>query len=184
MNHIDLLFRVLLVGVRAYELFRRGRLSLRDARDRRLLRCVILRRLRCGCLRLLQHLRWRRLRRGQRRVLDALQLGVGARQRGERVSEYMRASVYACFCVCSCVVAPVLLITPHRHVVHLALRHLLAKKTHLNPADGGLTLFPASLYCFLVRRLLLYNFGLFSFARAPPPAKGGRGPRRGPLWQV
>ena len=74
--------------------------------------------------------------------------------------------------------APVLLITPHRHVVHLALRHLPAKKTHLNPADGGLTIFLASIYCFVVRRLLLYNFGLFSVARAPPPG-GGAGPAQG-----
>ena len=77
--------------------------------------------------------------------------------------------------------AAVLLITPHRHVVHLALRHVPAKKTHLNPADGGLTIFLASLYCFVVRRLLLYDSGLFSVARAPPPSRGGRGPRRGPL---
>ena len=73
-----------------------------------------------------------------------------------------------------------MLITPHRHVVHLALRHLPAKKTHLNPADGGLTLFLASLHCLVVRILLIQFWPLLR-RKGPAPRRGGRGPRRGPL---
>ena len=49
------------------------------------------------------------------------------------------------------------------------------------PCAAGAGAVEGSNASFVVRHPLLYNFGLFSFARAPPPARGGGGPRRGPL---